>query len=361
MPRWGMAMSKGTIVKWHKSEGETVRKGEPLYEVDAEKIIVSVESPEDGVMLRILHPEGSTVDCFEPIAVIGQPGEKVEPELTPKQDVQRITPAARRAAAELGIDISQVKGTGPQGRVTREDVLAHARPQQLKFTVPVAEKVPWTSLRKDIANRLSRSYAEALHVTLMRDVDMKATTDLVKGLKAENPNIGFNEIIIMAVARGLKEHRVINSSFSIDGMIIFDAINIGIATSIEKGLIVPVIRDADRKTVFQIADEMKILVDKARNNQLTIAETEGGTFTISNLGMFGIDAFTPIINPPQTAILGVGTIAERPVVVNGVVEARQMVTLSLSFDHRVVDGVEASRFLSTLVRLLQNPQELLAK
>ncbi len=371
-------MSQGRIARWYKSEGETIEKDDPLYEIETEKVTSLVESPQSGVVLKIIYPEGSVVPCFEPIAVIGETGEPLPREA--EQAIQRAhktsaaplpvpvqpassrsvevvaSPSARRLAREKGIDITKVKGTGSGGRISSEDVQTEIDAARLPTTV---KSFALEGIRKNIAERMSKSYREAPHVTLFVEMDMteskQLVTDLEKRIDEGGIRITYTDVIIKAVAKTLKEVPGMNAVFDGGSVKVFDEANVGLAVATEDGLIVPVIKGADTKTLTQVAGERHSLAGKARAGNLKPEDVVDGTFTVTNLGMFGVDAFTPIINPPQVGILGVGRVREKPTVVQGQVVGRDMADFSLSFDHRVMDGAKGAQFL---VRLKENLEQL---
>lgn len=393
MPRLSVAMNDGMIVRWFKTEGDRVGQGELLLEVEAEKVTTEIEAPAPGVLRRIVAPEGSIVPVGELIAIIAEPDEELPPleeliEKTPVSEVEKvekierparalivkkgveISPLARKLAEKHEIDITKIEGTGPGGRVLKEDVLKAIEEAEAPLAVPgvpsaaelvrVTEVIPLMGMRKTIADRLSRSYREAVHVAMTIEVDMTETAKLRQRLMPEIKRetkvpLSYTAILVKSVAVALKKNPIVNSMLDGDRIKVLKDINIGVAVALEDGLIVPVVRNADEKSLIEITACLRDLVEKAKQNRLTLHDVEGGTFTISNLGMFGVDTFRPIINPPQSAILGVGAIKDKPVVVNRQVVIVPMTTLSLVFDHRVFDGVHAATFLKTLKEILENP------
>jgi pyruvate dehydrogenase E2 component (dihydrolipoamide acetyltransferase) len=402
MPRLGLLMKQGTIGKWLKKEGESVEKGEPLFEVEAEKITKKIEAPESGVLRRILVPEKATVPVLQRIAIIALPEEALPPDLDnaiqvvvpaavaitnasltankvsgeaasgPRQRVI-ITPVARKIAEENKLDISRIKGTGPGGRVTREDVLkaveeatksAGAQVEPAARPGGGVEVKPMTYLRKMIAERMLQSQQGTAHVTLNMTVDMTEAarlrgTILEEVEKAHGVRISFNDMVARAVTRSLKDHPLLNSAVEGESVKIFSAVHLGVAVATEQGLMVPVIRDADRMSMVELASASKKLAEKVRAGAASIDEVTGSTFTVTNLGMFGVETFTPIINPPEAAILGVGAIGEAPAVVGGQIVVRMLMPLSLTVDHRIVDGDVGARFLQRVKQILENPHLLL--
>lgn len=395
MPKLGLTMKEGTVVSWLKKEGERVEKGEPILEIETEKISNVVEAPATGVLLRVVAEEKTTVPVGGLLALIGEAGETVTTierpvavtetpaavrekpaELAPKaeegmaEERTRISPAARKLAEEKGLDINKIKGTGPEGRIVKEDVLkALGEETALSLLsregVEISKTIPMTGMRKIIADRLSRSYHTAANTTVMTEVDMTEAARLREKLLLEvkektGAPLTYTGILVKAVAAALLEHPVVNSTIEDDNVKILRNVNVGVAIDVEGGLIVPVIRDANRKTLFEIALLLIELAQKARNRLLSIDQVSAGTFTITNLGMLGVHTFIPIINPPQTAILGVGSIEDKPVVINGKIDIRSRMNLTLVFDHRAIDGAEAARFLKTLKTILQNPLKLIS-
>jgi pyruvate dehydrogenase E2 component (dihydrolipoamide acetyltransferase) len=341
-------MKEGTVGRWYKKEGETVEKGEPLVEVVSEKATYDLEAPASGVLRKILHEEGVDAPVNEVLGIIAAPdeafsGSQVQAE-TPQEAVAveektLASPAAKRLAREHGVDLSLVKGSGPEGRVVEEDVQRFL--EQSGGTAPrVKELIPLTGFRKTSAERVSRSFKTAPHSTITMEVDVSVASKLHDSL-----HISYTAIIVKAVAEALVEHPGINSTFEDDHVKIYADINIGVAVATGKGLVVPVIRHAAEKSMEEIDAMIKDLTAKAEQGELSREEITGGTFTLTNLGMYEVDFFTPIINPPEAAILGVGRIVERPVAVKGRIEIRPIMMLSLSYDHRVVDGAPAADFL----------------
>ncbi len=371
MPKFGLTMHEGTIQKWLKSEGEQVKAGEPLFEVETEKVLYEVEAPASGVLAKILFPASSTVPIRAVIAVIAEPGEEPEevaarysapasqaepPKRTgsigePKADAAsparagaRATPAARKLAEKLGVALGAVRGTGPGGRITREDVERAAGGGE-----GALRTIPFSGMRRTIAERMQRSLHEAAQLTITTEADV---TEMVARRRELPPDITYTDMITQAVAWALRRHPLLNSRLEQERITILPQINIGIAVAIEEGLLVPVLRNADRKSLPEIAAERARLVEKAKSRTLTAEELADATFTVTNLGNYGIDSFTPIVQMPQVAILGIGRIVAKPRFVDDGISNRKLMTLSLSFDHRVLDGAPAAAFLHTLATLL---------
>ena len=441
MPKWGLTMKTGKISRWFKSEGETVEKGEPLFEVETDKITNAVESPASGVLFQIVVPAGETVAVQTIVAVLAEAGETPErrtadvtteaptdaaaaaPAAASTDDGSfvRATPIARRLAREKGIDLTRVTGTGPGGRVTEQDVLdfeasppasapaaaVNATPQAVDLAAkagidlaqvsgsgeggkilkvdilramnPQAPKVPdrsggmplpgilpMTGMRQVIADNMMASLHGSAQLTVFVDCDATAMTafrDRVrqkyKG-RDDVPKVTYNDIIALAVCRTLKDFSIINSWLTDEGIVVHEDVNLGIAVALDNGLVVPNVKAADRKGLIELARDIRVLAEKAKTGGLTMDEIQGGTFTISNVSMLGVDGFTPILNPPETAILGVGRAVDRPAVVDGQIVARRMMTLSLTFDHRVADGAPAMCFLRALADTIEDPAMIMA-
>ncbi|MCY3742904.1 MAG: dihydrolipoamide acetyltransferase family protein [Candidatus Poribacteria bacterium] len=445
MLQMDQTMTKGKIGKWLVKEGDTVTEGQPLLEIETDKVVHEQESPTDGVIAHILAEEGTNVPVNALLAVIGAPGEEVprvaadtavaqqepEPEepaqpvqpkptpspttVAPKAspaarqlaeklainltevtasgpggrilegDVQRYidlrgpmptetarlkaSPLARRLAKEHGVDLSSIAGSGPDGRIVRDDVLqaASTAPEISAAEAPAlqqaAEVIAMDGIRGIIAERMTLSVQTNASVTLHTEADATAFVEL-RGmlndkLQAREVSITYTDLLVKVVANALREHPRLNATLTDEGIHLLSEINIGVAVALEDGLVVPVVRDADKARLSELSTQVKDFAERARGNQLTPGELQGGTFTITNLGNFGIDAFTPIINPPESAILGVGRILKKPVVHEDEIVVRSMLALSLTFDHRVIDGAPAAQFLQTVSGYIQDPYLLL--
>src|SRR5579871_1522833 len=415
MPKMGDGMEEGTITAWLKKEGDVVKKDEPVAEVETDKANVEIASYENGVLSKILVQVGQTVPVGTPIAIIGgagaataangalpaaepkakptasgngasEPPTPVSAVPTPTEVVTgtgaaervKTSPLARRIAAERGIDLARVKGTGPNGRIVARDVpeTQEAAPvlgiPQLSRTTPVGpsptlvgQDIEPSKMRRAIANRVLQSKQNIPHFYVTMVIEMDRALALLKELNADakDGKITVNDIIVKACTVALANVPEVNATWTPDGMIRrYAEAHIGVAVGIEEGLIIPVIRDCQAKTLRQISVEAKALITKARNNQLTPAEYSGGTFSISNLGMMGVDEFIAIINPPEAAILAIGGIVREPVVQEGsdalVIRSRMKITLSS--DHRVLDGVLAARFVQEVKKALEAPYTLLS-
>lgn len=430
MPKWGLTMKQGKVAKWFKKEGEPVQKGEPLFEVETEKITNKVEALASGILFQIVMPVGSVVPVGTVLAVIAEPGEQpqriegvkmgevvegeaptaggraqAEPEKPKKETFVLATPAARRLAKELGLDLADVEGTGPGGRVTEADVTRYhkegppppritplaeemarqagidirtiagtgeggkitkgdvARALQEKGKVKEADAVrviPFAGMRRAVADNMYASLQGTAQLTAFTEVDVTEMVRFRDQVREEyrhdeSVRISYNDIIVLATSRVLKRFPVMNSTLVGDEILLHPTVNMGVAVALDEGLIVPVLREADRKGLLQIAREARDLARKAREGTLTVDEVTGGTFTITNVSMFEVDGFTPILKPPETGILGVGRIKQKPAVHNGEICIRSMMFLSLTFDHRVVDGAPANDFLQSVARYLRSP------
>jgi pyruvate dehydrogenase E2 component (dihydrolipoyllysine-residue acetyltransferase) len=395
LPRLGQGMESGTIVKWLKSEGDQVKKGEPLYELDTDKVTQEVEADASGVLLKIAIAEGE-VPVGRTIAVIGEQGEAVEvaedaqeegsPARAREQERERgraasaeqvteirqpsttngrikASPLARRIARERGIDLSDVAGTGPEGRVVAEDVeraAASAAPAPLAAPAAVSEDVEveqLSSMRKTIARRLTEAW-QAPVFQLGITVDMGRALEVRKRLvelQGNGAKPTVSDLITKVCAMALMRHRAVNALYRGDSIELHPTANVGIAVAIPNGLVVPVIRGCERKTIAEIAAARAELVDRARGGRLQQGDLDGGTFTISNLGMFGIERFIAVLNPPQAAILAVGATEEKPVVANGDVVVRPRMELTLTCDHRAIDGATGAQFLGDVKAFLEEP------
>ena len=385
MPKFGLTMTEGTIQKWFISEGDTIKAGEAVFEVETEKVLYEVEAAADGTIAKLLYPLEAVVTVGLPVAVIAEAGEDIAeiaskyadapaaqavateavPAAAPvaaaapaaeKRGRVPVTPAARKLAKEHNIDLAGMTGSGPRGRITREDVQkvidtgGQAAPAAAAPTVP-AEAIPLRGMRKVIAERMHQSLQASAQLTITTEVDVTQLIDRRQEVRQEF-NVTYTDFILQACAHALKQHRRMNAALDGTTIQVHNQIHVGLAVALDEGLIVPVVRDADKKSLKDIAEESKALAEKARAGQLKLEEVSGGTFTVSNLGMFGVDAFTPIINAPQSGILGVGRIVEKPVIYRGEITKRSMMVLSLTFDHRVIDGAPAGAFLQTVTDLL---------
>jgi pyruvate dehydrogenase E2 component (dihydrolipoamide acetyltransferase) len=349
MPRLSLTMKQGMVGKWYKQEGQMVEKGEPIAEVVSEKATYDLEAPASGLLRRILVQEGVDTPVNAVLAVITAPDEAFSetetisetPEPIESEGEKRVlaSPAAKRLAREYGINLSTIVGSGPDGRIVERDVERFI--EEKDETAPkVKEIVPLSGFRRTSAERLSMSFKTAPHSTIMMDVEVARAAEL-----HEKAQVSFTTLIVKAVSKALAELPQINSRLEKDEIKMFEDVNVGVAVATKNGLLVPVIRNSDKKSLEEIEAAIKQLSEKAKQGKLSRQEVTGGTFTITNLGMYGVDFFTPIINPPESAILGVGRVADKPVIIGGEIEAKPIMTLSLSYDHRTIDGAPAAEFL----------------
>ena len=380
MPRLSDTMEEGTLAAWLKQPGEQVHRGDLLAEIETDKATMELESFEEGVLERILVQEGETVPIGQPIAVIGSgdgaapPPPAPVPPAPPTGTPVKASPMARAIARDQGIDLSTVTGSGPGGRVVKADVEAVAAPAAPAPAAPApapakpaaadVEEVPLSGMRKTVARRLVESMQSAPHfyLTIQVDVDalLELRAELNRRLADEGTKLSVNDLLVKACAVTLRAHPDINVSWGGDKLLRHRRVHVGIAVAVEGGLIVPVVRDADQKSVSQISREAKAPIERARAGKLRPDEFTGGTFTISNLGMFGIDQFTAVINPPEAAILAVGATTSEPVVHDGRLGTRQRMKLTMSIDHRAVDGATGAQFLAGLKAVLEEPLRILA-
>ena len=399
MPLLSYTMTEVKVAKWHKNIGDKVKEGDVLAEIETDKAVQDFESEFDGVLLYIGVKEGNPAAVDSILAIIGKEGEDISQLInganisqsqdsetknssekeevtkitTQKESQQRvhISPLAKKIAVEKGIDITTIKGSGDHGRIVKRDVegLQTTSHQVLEVIDNTSSTInypdfmnvdnsetPNSQIRNIIAKRLSESKFTAPHYYLMVEVDMGSAIDARKEMnEISETKISFNDIIIKAVALSLKKHKQINSSWAEDKIIHHGNINIGVAVAIEDGLVVPVLKNADFMSFSQISTSVKDLASRAKNKGLKANEMEGSTFSISNLGMFGIESFTSIINQPNSCILSVGAILEKPIVRNGEIKVGHIMKLSLACDHRVVDGATGAQFLQTLKGYLEQP------
>lgn len=412
MPKQGLQMTKGTIIQWLKKEGEVVEEGDPLFEMETDKLTITIDAAVSGTILKILWEEGDTVPITETIAIVGEPGEDIRQEyaIADKNVGKRIfaTPRAKKRASERQISIEQVRGTGPDGLINEKDVLVF-KDNEFRAT-PVARKlaemngielssvdgsgvngkimksdvvmccsgendaeilnsssdqkemvttIPFVGMRKTIATNMMASLQTMAQANHRMKVDMTESIRLRESLKGAGRKVSYTDILIWVVSNALLKYPKMNACVEGDKIICRHYVNMGIAVALENGLIVPNIKDAHTMSVVQIHEAAAVLADKARVGKLVREEYSNGTFTITNLGMYEVDEFTPIINPPEVGILGVGAIVDTPCAVDGKVEIRPVMTLSLTYDHRVIDGAPAAEFMQCIKKLLQNPYLML--
>jgi pyruvate dehydrogenase E2 component (dihydrolipoamide acetyltransferase) len=395
-------MEEGKVVSWEKQEGDEVKAGDILAEVETDKAVMELQARGDGVLRKVFANEGTTVEVGKLVAIIAGPDEDIQELLAeagngkkgegtakaervagfeaavaeppaaaplpaalsplprPRAEGRiKASPLARRIAAERGIDLTVVRGSGPAGRIIQRDVEAAepaARPAEV-FPEEGYEDVQLSQMRKVIAKRLVESLSPVPHFFLTTEIDMERCADARAALNAldEEPRISFNDIIVKVVAAALRQHRDCNAWWQGDHIRYFNEVHLGMAVAIDEGLITPVIRHAHRKSLREIAGEARELAERARARKLQPQEYTGATFSVSNLGMLDIDQFTAVINPPEAGILAIGSIIEKPVVLDGEVVVRKHMRVTMSCDHRVIDGATGARFLQTVRRMLENP------
>ena len=396
LPQWGMGMNDGEVIKWLKAVGDPIVKGDQLVEIESSKVNAEVEATADGTLGRIDVEEGRIVDVGTVLGHVLESGESdadlpdvipargpagapvpvaVKPVVAsaavgvaPKGGKQIVTPRARRLAKEMSVDLAGILGTGPSGRVTEDDVkTAAAAPAGgttaaaaplTKSVVPVKETIKLSGLRGTIARRMTES-------TTIPSVTLSTTADVTDAIAFQRELVGewrqhklrpqYQDLVIAAVARALKDSPIANSHLVGDEVRVLDQVNVGIAMAIPEGLLVPVIKNADQKSLLEIAQEVRELAKKAKANSLSIDEMTNSTFSITNLSSYNIDTFDPLLNQPEIGILGVGTVEERPVVVDGEVAIRSIANLNLAFDHRAWDGAPAAEFVRSIAKLLSDP------
>ena len=393
IPNLGYTMTVAKILRWTKSVGDSVEAGETILEIETDKVTYGIESPASGVIKAVLAREGEEVPVGVIVAVIGGVDEEIDVALyerkeqarpatqTPQPEASRepppvptqptpgdvlVSPVARKMAKEKKVDLTRVKGSGRSGRIRMADVERYlseavAAPSGM---AEIAETIPMTTMRKTIAHRLSQSSRDVPHFNLFIEVDMseaqRLRDSLIERVEAEaGVRLSFNDVFIKVVSLILRGHPRLNARLQGDRIEILRDINMGLAVALEDGLIVPAIERADQKRLSQIVRERKDLVERAREGRLTLDELERGTFTLSNLGMYGVVSFTSILNPPQSGILSIGQTIDRAVVRDGAVVVRPIVEMSLAVDHRIVDGAMGAEFLQDLKRTLENPYLLL--
>jgi len=389
-PTFPESVADGSIATWHKQVGEAVSRDEPLVDIETDKVVLEVVAPADGVLKEIIKNEGDTVLSDEVVAVFeeGAAGEAPKAESAPEaaqapaaSEDLKISPAARKALEEKGIDASAVKGTGKGGLITKEDVMNYQAPAAkpaaaapapapaAEVDVPAGERVEkrvaMTRLRKRIAERLLEASQTTAMLTTFNEVNMKPVMELRKQYKDlfekshNGTRLGFMGFFVKAACEALKRFPAVNASIDGDDIVYHGYQDVGVAVSTDKGLVVPVLRDADHMSLAKIEDKVRDFGLRARDGKLGIEDMTGGTFTITNGGVFGSLLSTPILNPPQTAILGMHKIQERPMAVNGQVEVLPMMYLALSYDHRLIDGKDAVQFLVTIKDLIEDPARIL--
>jgi len=403
MPKLGITMESGRIEKWHKKEGDRVEKGEVLFDVMTDKVTIEVESYNSGLLKKILKAEGEEVPVTEVIAYIGEEDEKVPPHKSDQKTAERVTgmetkeaekkisstkedveisgdrvkisPLARKIAEEIGIDYrsGKIKGSGPGGRIVKEDVMAYSKQKEgngkkeaesASAGITIKSSVRLEGKRKIIADRMSYSALNIPEIVL----NVKANVTRLKALREElnekilktsGVRITYTDFLLKAASNAIRNNLELNSTFSDGNYIIYDDINIGLAVSSDGGLIVPTIFNCDRLKITDIAKKRIELINKAKEEKLNLEDISNGTFTVTNLGMYGIRSFSPIINPPQAAILAVGEIYTEPAVIDGKIRPESFMNLTVSCDHRIIDGTTGAKFLRELVEFIENPAGLI--
>ncbi len=382
MPALEMAQETGKLISWLKKEGQEVAKGEPLLEVETDKAVLEVEAPGDGVLAGIKAQEGDVIPVGQTIAWLVAPGEKPPAEVAPvasaaragapvvratavpapsaepaAADAIKISPKARRLAREYNVDISKVRGTGPEGAITTDDVLTAVEPaaSAVPPPAPAAEKL--SSIARLMAERTTQSWTTAPHFYLTRDVDATALIGVRASLaptveKESGAKLSHTDLLVALVGRVLTRHPRLNATWAGSSLQASRGVNMGVAVAVKDGVVAVVIPNADKALLTEISAQLRAKAERARAGKLHPADISGATFTISNLGMYGVDSFHAIITPPQAAVLAVGRIADRVVAVNGQPEVRPIMTLTLSCDHRVVDGAQAALFLKDLAETI---------
>ena len=397
MPQLGLTMEKGTILQWLKAEGDKVEKGQPVVLIQTEKVEYEVEAPGAGMLLKVVAKEGAELPVGSLMGILGQPGEDVsgllsapaagepraashEPRAMSREpraesapvvravgERVKISPVAKKLAQEHGIDIATLTASGPDGRIVREDVereiatkSREPRAESREEAKAIPDLIPLTGIRKVIFDRMGQSWREAARVTLFADADMTEIVRLRQERGADwerrfGIKPSYSDLVHMAVAKALREEPRINCRLDGQGVRVRKEVNLAFAVDLGEGLLAPVIRDADKKSLGELAKAARDMAERARAGRLAPDDMADGTFTVTNLGGFGVEYFTPIINPPQAGILGVGKILEKPVVLGGGIHVRSMMTLSLVFDHRLIDGGPAAKVLARVKDLIEHP------
>ena len=379
MPRLGHSMTEGTVVAWLAPAGAEVRAGQPVASIETEKAEYQIEAPADGRMSRPVVLEGATAEVGAVLAYVLAPGEVIEQATTaaappsphgagpaPAAATRAgggtpVSPRARRLARELGVDLSSLSGSGADGLIVEADVQRAAAGSPAAGR-PIRERRQLTPVQKTSARRVTEAWRDVPHIVQMIDADVAAIQRLREGWKADASPLAaitFTDFVLKAGAQALTQHPALNASIEGDELLLFGDVNAGVAVDTPRGLLVPVVRNADRRTLLEVALESRRLAEAARQHRLTPDLIGSGSFTISNLGRFGIRAGLPILNPPEAVLVFVGAVEERAVVREGTVVVRPMVTLSIAYDHRVADGVAAARLSGAIKALLETPEPLL--
>ena len=388
MPQMGYDMREGTVVTWKKAEGDEVSRGELIAEIETDKAVVEMESIAAGILRKIIVPEGQVVPVGTVIAIIGTADEEIpdlddsaaaEPEKVeeekpqPSKDTKakkdkpsggpiKASPVAKRLAKEHGIDLALVVGSGPGGRIVEKDVLSHAQDTPAEPS-PSAERVDLTRMRQTIASRTSDSKREAPHFYVTVEIDMSKAMALRKQINEDmkgDAKVSINDMLIKATSMALGKFPNFNATFKRDHLEVYQDINMGIAIALPEGLIVPAVPHCESKSLVEISKSSRDLIDRANEGKLTAEEYTGGTFSISNLGMFDVESFAAIIFPPNAAVIAVGSITEQPVVRDGEITIAHIMKATISSDHRVADGADAAKFIGAVKRNMEKPILLLA-
>ena len=377
------SVADATVAVWHKQPGDSIQRDENLLDLETDKVVLEVPSPVDGIVTKIVRDSGETVTSGELLGVIeegavaeaaAEPVEEVKPtavaeeKITTVSDSTKLSPAARRVAEEAKADVSQLAGSGRGGRITKGDVINYVRdgvPEGPRSEGPrPEERVKMTRLRSRVAERMKQAQNTAAILTSFNEVDLKAVMDLRKKYKEEflqkhNVKLGLMSFFVKAVCDALRKYPIVNASLEGDEIVYHGFQDIGIAVSTERGLMVPILRNAEHMALADAEQNIREFASRARDGSITLADLQGGTFTITNGGTFGSLLSTPLLNPPQSAILGMHTIKQRPVVVDNEIVARPMMFIALSYDHRIVDGKDAVLFLVAVKDALEDPARLL--
>lgn len=391
MPALEIAQETGKVLSWLKKEGEQVTKGQPLLEIETDKAVVEIEAPGDGILAGIRAQIGAVIPVGETIAWLIQPGETLPSDVTPTQSGRRsdtakpstgmagptadrggqspplesrISPKARRLARENGVDISRIRGSGPGGEILASDILASKNDGTETSARDLITTEPLSSVGRLMAERTAQSWTTVPHFFLSREVDASGLLEALRKLASDSERtkgvkLTVTDVLVVLVARTLMKHPHLNASWASDRIHFNSTVNIGVAMAVPEGVVVAVIQGASESSVIEIASARRTLSERAKSGKLQPADISGATFTISNLGMYEVDRFTAIIVQPQAAILAVGRIADRVVPTQGAASIRPIVNLTLSSDHRVVDGARAARFMRDLAEAMEAPQALL--
>lgn len=387
MPKLSDTMEEGIILKWKKNEGDTIKQGEIIAEIQSDKADMELEAYESGVILKLFAKEKEAVKIGAPLVIIGKAGEdfsnllkteikKFENKKSASSEISKTTkttvskistsdkrikasPLAKRIAIEKGVELNYLVGTGPLGRIVKQDVENYSLVSNVKFSDEDVNRIPISLMRKTIARRLSASKVIAPHFYVTIEIRMDKVAEMREKINSEkNVKISYNDFIVKAVSIAIQKHPEVNSSWNHDSIVYHKKIDIGVAVSTDEGLTTPVVRNSNNKSLQEISSEIKQLAIKSKERKLKPEEFQGSTFTISNLGMFDVENFTAIINPPESAILAVGTVVEKPIVSANKIVIGKVMKVTLSCDHRVIDGAMAGRFLQTLKQILESTTEI---